>query len=309
MKKRVLIHGVAFAVLLGTVALPGQEVDPAKVEVKTVPVAEGLAMIVGAGGNLALAWGADGALLVDDQYAPLTDKIRAAIAGLTDRPLRFVVNTHWHGDHTGGNENLGRTGALIVAHDNVRVRLSTEQFMKLWNERVPASPPGALPVVTFDGSVGFHLDGGEVRVEHVPPAHTDGDAFVRFARADALHAGDLFFNGMYPFIDLDSGGSLAGLIAAVDRILAVCGADTKLIPGHGPLATPGDLRSCRDMLVGVRDAVAPLVAAGRSVEEIVAAKPTARWDEAWGGGFMKPEIFVGIVARSLGATAAKRDGG
>jgi glyoxylase-like metal-dependent hydrolase (beta-lactamase superfamily II) len=302
LREKKLLYGAACGLALALAAGAGaQEVDPAKVEVKTVPVAEGLAMIVGAGGNLALAWGADGALLVDDQYAPMTDKIRAAVAALTDRPLRFVVNTHWHGDHTGGNENLGRAGALIVAHENVRVRMSTEQFLKLWNERVPASPPGALPVVTFDASVSFHLAGGEVRVEHVPPAHTDGDAFVRFARADALHAGDLFFNGMYPYIDLDSGGSLAGLIAAVDRMLALCGPATKIVPGHGPLATPDDLRRYREMLIGVRDAVAPLVAAGRSVEQVVAAKPTSAWDEAWGSGFMKPDVFAGIVARSLGA--------
>jgi glyoxylase-like metal-dependent hydrolase (beta-lactamase superfamily II) len=287
--------------LVGAAGAGAQEIDPAKVEVKTVPMGEGLAMIAGAGGNLALAWGVDGALLVDDQYAPMTEKLRAAIAALTDRPLRFVVNTHWHGDHTGGNENLGKAGALIVAHDNVRVRMSTEQFMKLWDQRVPASPPDALPVVTFDASASFHLAGGEVRVEHVPPAHTDGDAFVRFASADALHAGDLFFNGMYPFVDLDSGGSLEGVIAAVDRMLALCGPATKIVPGHGPLASPDDLRRYREMLTGVRDAVAPLVAAGRSVEQIVAAKPTAPWDEAWGHGFMKPDLFAGIVARSLGA--------
>ena len=299
MKERSLVLGLVCG--LAWSGAGAQEVDPAKVEVKAQALAPGVAMITGAGGNLALAYGADGALLVDDQYAPLTEKIRATVATLTDRPIRFVINTHWHGDHTGGNENLGKAGTLIVAHDNVRVRMSTEQFLALWNEKVPASPPAALPVVTFSETATLHLDGEEIHAFHVAPAHTDGDSVIHFRRADVLHAGDLFFNGMYPFVDLDSGGSYLGLIAAVERLVAMAKESTKIVPGHGPLASAADLRRYREMLAGVRDAVQPLVAAGKSVDEIVAAEPTARWDEAWGNGFMKADVFTRIVAKSLGA--------
>ena len=192
-------------------------------------------------------------------------------------------------------------GVLIVAHDNVRTRMSTEQFLALWDQKVPPSPAAALPVVTFSYTATLHLGGEEIHAFHVPPAHTDGDSVIHFRRADVLHAGDLFFNGMYPFVDLDSGGSVEGVIAAADRILALTTESTKIVPGHGPLASAADLRKYRDMLAGVRDAVRPLVAAGKSVDEIVAAKPTAPWDETWGKGFLKPEMFAGIVARSLGA--------
>lgn len=288
---------LALAVASGDGARAQQ--DFSKVEIKTESLAPGLAMMTGAGGNLGVSFGADGVFLVDDQYAPVTDKIRAAVKVLSDKPIRFVVNTHWHGDHTGGNENLGQAGTLIVAHDNVRVRMSTEQFLSAFGETVPPSPAVALPVVTFDQAVTFHLNGEEIHGFHVEHAHTDGDTIVHFRKADVVHMGDVFFNGMYPFLDVDSGGSIDGLIAAVDRVLAMSKDATRIVPGHGPLASRTDLAAYRAMLQGVRDAVAPHVAAGKSLADTQAAKPSAPWDAKWGGGFMKPEPFVSTVYNSL----------
>jgi glyoxylase-like metal-dependent hydrolase (beta-lactamase superfamily II) len=277
--------------------MTAQEFDDVVVE--TVAVGEGVWMLKGRGGNIGVSAGDDGVLLIDDQYAPLTAKIRAAVAQISDQPIRFVLNTHWHGDHTGGNENLGQTGALIVAHENVRARMSIEQFMEFFDRAVPASPGEALPVVTFTDSVTFHLNGEEIRAFHVSSAHTDGDSIIHFPRANVLHAGDVFFNGVYPFIDVGSGGSVDGLIAAVERALALANDETKIIPGHGPLSGRKELAAYRDMLVAIRDKIAPMVAAGRSLEEIRAAGPTASFDEQWGGGWIAPEDFVSFVYDSL----------
>jgi cyclase len=273
--------------------------DFSKVEVTSQKVAEGVYMLQGSGGNIGLSVGEDAAFLVDDQYAPLTPKITAAVKALTDKPIKFVLNTHWHGDHSGGNENLGTAGTLIVAHDNVRKRMSTEQFIEFFNSKVPASPKVALPVVTFNDTVTFHLNGEELHAFHVPPAHTDGDSVVHFKKADVIHTGDLFFNGMYPFIDVGSGGGIEGMIAAADRILGMAKDTTKIIPGHGPLATKADYKGFRDMLAKVRDAIKPLVAAGKTLEQVTAAKPTAALDATWGTGFMKPDPFTAIVYKDL----------
>ena len=183
--------------------------------------------------------GKSGTYLIDDQYAPLSDKILAAIKAITPDPVRFVVNTHWHGDHTGGNENMGKAGALLVAHENVRRRMSTEQFMAAMGRKIPPSPEEALPVVTFTDAMTFHWNGDEIRVYHVPPAHTDGDSIVHFVKADVVHMGDIFFNGGYPFIDTSSGGRVDGVIEAADRVLAGIGEKTRIIPGHGPLGSEG----------------------------------------------------------------------
>jgi len=291
-----VLTATSLTLLLSTAAA-AQGFDDVTIE--TTAVADGVHMLVGAGGNLAISSGEDGVFLVDDQFAPLTDKIRAAIAGVNDGAVRFVLNTHWHGDHTGGNENFGKAGTLIVAHDNVRVRMSTEQFSAAFDRTTPPSPKDALPVVTFNDEVTFHLNGETIHAFHVPPAHTDGDSIVHFKNADVIHMGDLYFNGMYPYIDIDAGGSIDGVIAAAGRVLEMMADGTKLIPGHGPLSNRAELTAYRDMLSGVRNAVAEAMAAGKSADEIVAAGPTAPWDEVWGGGFMKPDVFTGIVARSL----------
>ena len=293
--KLVIAAAVAVCVSLPTSA----QQDFSKVEIKTEKLADGLYMLTGAGGNLGLSVGTEGAFLIDSQYAPLTDRIKAAIAAVSAQPVRFVLNTHWHGDHVGGNENLGKTGAVIVAHENVRKRMSTEQFNKIFNSKTPPALAIAMPLVTFVDSVSFHVNGDDVDAFHVPPAHTDGDAIVQFRKANVLHMGDTFFNGMYPFVDLSTGGSIAGMIAACDRGLSMGDAATKIIPGHGPLATKADLKAFRDMLAASRDAVAPLVKAGKTLDEIKAAKPTAPLDEKWGKGFLKPEVWVSIVYGDL----------
>ncbi len=273
--------------------------DSSKVEITTEKLADGVYMLVGSGGNLGLSVGNDAVFLVDDQYAPLTPKIQAAVSAITKKPVKFVLNTHWHGDHTGGNERFAEAGALVVAHDNVRKRMSTAQFIDFLKMHVERSPPAALPLVTFSADVTFHINGDEVVAFHCPAAHTDGDAIVHFRRADVIHMGDVFFNGLYPFIDASSGGSADGVVAAVDRALALAGDKTKIIPGHGPLATKADLREYRDMVATVQGRIRSQVAAGKSVQEIVDSKPTREFDAKWGGGFIKPDNWVTMLATAL----------
>ena len=276
-----------------------QQQDFSKVQVKAEKLSATTYMLTGSGGNLGLSVGADAVFLVDDQFAPLTARIKAEIAKLTKKPIRFVINTHWHFDHTGGNENFGKAGALIVAHENVRKRMSTEQFIEFLGMKTKVEPPAALPVVTFTRDVTFHLNGEEIHVLHVPNAHTDGDAIVHFRNSDVLHMGDVFFNRLYPFIDTSSGGTIDGMIAAVDRALELAGEKTKIIPGHGPLATKSDLKAYRDMLAAMGGRIKEAKQAGKSMQEIIAAKPTADFDDAWGKGFLPPAKFVEMVWRNL----------
>ncbi|HEX2163081.1 MAG TPA: MBL fold metallo-hydrolase [Thermoanaerobaculia bacterium] len=295
----VLAVAIVAAGMLAVPSVSHAQLDPAQVQISVHPVASGVWMLQGAGGNIGVSAGDDGVFLVDDQYAPLTEKILAAIRTVSERPVRFVVNTHWHGDHTGGNENLGKAGAVIVAHHNVRERMSTEQFMERFGETVPASPHAALPVITFAEGVTFHLNGDTLEVVHLPAGHTDGDSAVIWEEADVIHAGDLFFNGMYPFIDLGSGGSIDGMIAAIEVLLERAGDGTRIVPGHGPLATRADLAAYHAVLEGARARVAALIAEGRSREEVLAADPTAEWNEKWGGGFIDAEAFAGTIYDSL----------
>lgn len=269
--------------------------DMQDVEIETIRLEDDLFMLVGRGGNIGLSVGDDGAFLVDDQYAPLTEKILAAVAEVTDQPVRWVLNTHWHGDHTGGNENLGKAGAMIVAHENVYRRMNPAEFEDLVG-RSDQAPKDALPVVTFDDGVRFHWNGRHVRVKHVGRAHTDGDAIVHFPAANVFHMGDTFFLGRYPFVDVDSGGGIDGVIAAANFVLAGSDDATRIIPGHGPLATPDDLRGYRDMLETVRLRVARLLADGRTEDEAVAARPTRDLDAQWDDN---PERLVRAVYRSL----------
>jgi cyclase len=296
MRVRFLAPALAFALATPVLA---QQQDFSKVEVQSEKVADGVYMLKGAGGNIGLSIGPNGSLVIDDQYAPLSDKILAAIKALTPDPVRFVVNTHWHGDHTGGNANLAKTGAFLVAHENVRKRMGSEQFIAMFNQKVPASPEAALPVVTFAEGVTFHWNGDEVRAFHVAPAHTDGDTVVQFVKADVVHMGDCFFNGNFPFIDTSSGGKVDGIVAAADRVLGGVTDKTKIIPGHGPVASKADLQAYRDTVKSVRDRVAKLKAEGKTKEAAVAAKPTAEFDAKWGQGFIKPDVFVGLVYDSL----------
>jgi glyoxylase-like metal-dependent hydrolase (beta-lactamase superfamily II) len=275
--------------------LESQEPDWDAVEIRTVQVSSGLYMLMGRGGNIGLSVGSDGAFLIDDQFAPLTDKIQAAVSAVTSEPVRFVFNTHWHGDHTGGNENFGKVGALIVAHDNVRRRLDPAQFRDLVG-RSNQAPPDALPVITFSEEMNFYWNGEHLHVFHLEHAHTDGDAVVVFANADAVHMGDTFFNGRYPFVDVQSGGAVQGLIAIADKVLEMSRPSTKIIPGHGDLAGPSELTAYRDMLVATRDRVQALIDEGNSEDQVVEAAPTADLDATWG---QNPERFVRAVYQSL----------
>ena len=268
------------------------------VQVRAQHVAGGVHMLVGAGGNVGLVVGDDAVFVVDDQYAPLTPKILAAIRTVTPAPVKFVLNTHWHFDHTGGNENMGKVGALLVAHDNVRRRMSTDQFIEALNRREPASPRSALPVVTFTESISFHLNGDSVVALHVPPAHTDGDAIVFFTRANVVHMGDLFVSAAFPFVDRSSGGSIDGIIGAAAKVLGMTSAATKIIPGHGPLADRARLQAYHDMLVTVRDRMRREVAAKRTVEQVLASTISVEYDKEWPGG---RERFLRILHQELSA--------
>ncbi len=274
--------------------------DPApKTKIEATDLGSGIYMLTGRGGNMGLSTGSDGAFLIDDQYAPLSSQIKATIADLSDQPVRFLINTHWHGDHTGGNESFGGDAAIIVAHDNVRERLSTDQVLKLWNSQVKASPQIAWPVITFTEEISFHQNGQRIDVRHVADAHTDGDAFVYFAKANVLHMGDVFFNGRYPFIDTGSGGSIDGVIAAQKAALALVDENTKIIPGHGALADRAALVATLAMIETVRERVAKAIADGMSLEQAQAADLLADLNEQWGGGFINAKTMVQITYEDL----------
>ena len=284
----------AFAMVSADTGLAADEV-----EIRTIEVAPGIAMLMGRGGNIGVSYGADGVLVIDDQYADLSDKILAALAALSSEPLRYLINTHWHGDHSGGNENLAAAGAVIVAHDNVRVRMSQEPFNAAFNRKTPASPATALPVITFSQSTTIHLNGQAIHAVHVDPAHTDGDAIIYFEPANVVHTGDTYFNGMYPFVDAWSGGDPKGVLAAIDSVLARIDDETKVIPGHGALSNRKELLAYREMFGQVCDRISAAISQGKTVEEVVAMKPTADFDPKWGNGFLEPDQVVQILYLGL----------
>jgi cyclase len=284
--------------------------DPAKVTLKTTPVAGGVSMIEGAngfaGGNVAVTVGDDGLFVIDEEIQPMTPKLKVALAALSKKPVRFVVNTHWHADHTGGNPAMAAAGAVIVAQDNVRKRLSVDQVRTFMGKSMTtaALPPAALPVITFTDDVTLHLNGDEIHVIHMAPAHTDGDSIVHFKNANVIHTGDTVTSG-YPLVDVDSGGTFEGFIAAADRILALADDGTKIIPGHGPLMTKADLVAYRQMLGEARDRIGKLMAAKKTVDEIKAAKPMAEFDAKWGQGFIKSDLLIEEVWKTHPAAPAK----
>ena len=288
-----LTFGAALVLaLLPSAFARAQDQDFSKVEIKVTPVAGKIFMLQGSGGNIGVSAGPDGLLIVDDQYAPLSDKIQAALKGLSDGKLKFILNTHWHGDHVGGNENFGAE-APIFAQTNVRKRMSTEQT--IFGEKVPASPAKALPVVTFDDSLSIHFNGEEIQAIHFPNGHTDGDSVIFFTGSNVVHMGDEFFNGMFPFVDIGSGGSVEGLTKNIGKILDRLPADVKVIPGHGPLATKEGLAAYHRMLVETSRFVHEQIAAGQSVEQIKAAGLPEEW-KPWGGGFINTDRWIETIA-------------
>jgi cyclase len=271
------------------IAFAADAQDFSDVEIQTIPVTGNLSMLVGQGGNIGLTVGDDGALIIDTQYAPLSDRIQAAVNRAGGGPVEMVVNTHWHGDHTGGNPEFGDAGAFIMAHANVRTRLQTAE---------DANPAG-FPNLTYPDRVELNWNGNTVELIHVPPAHTDGDTVVYFSDLNAVHMGDTFFAGVYPFIDVDSGGSFDGLIAAGEMVIELADNRTRIIPGHGALASRSDLESWIGIMKTIRDRFQSMIDDGMNADQILAAGVTAEWDDAMGGGFMSTERFTRLAVQSL----------
>ena len=269
--------------------------DVSQATIKSEKANGNVYMLTGAGGNIGVSAGADGILMIDDQFAPLSEKIRAALKELNPGKLKFVLNTHFHGDHTGGNVNFGPE-APIIAQTNVRKRLSVEQ--KVLGEPVKAAPPAALPVITFDDSLSLYFNGEEIRVMHFPNGHTDGDSIIFFTKSNVVHMGDDFFAGKFPFVDLDSGGSVEGMTRNVRAVIAKLPADAKVIPGHGPLSTLADLKAYENMLTETTEIVRQQMKAGKTLEQIRTAGLPAKWD-SWGTGFIKTNIWLGTIYNSL----------
>jgi glyoxylase-like metal-dependent hydrolase (beta-lactamase superfamily II) len=275
------------------------QTDFSKVEIKATKISGNVYMLEGSGGNIGVSVGPDGILIVDDQFAPLADKIRAALKGLNQGKLRFILNTHWHGDHTGGNVVFGPE-APIIAHDNVRKRLATEQKSEVFKRTTPASPKEALPVITFDQSLSVHFNGEEIRVIHFPHGHTDGDSVIFFTNSNVVHLGDDFFAGRFPFVDLESGGSVEGLIKNIGELIAKIPPTAKLIPGHGPISTLDDLKNYHRMLVQTTDIVRQKITGGKTLDQIKSEGLPDEW-KPWGTGFIKTDLWIETIYKSLTA--------
>lgn len=275
------------------------QTDFSKVQIKATKIAGNVYMLEGAGGNIGVSVGDDGILIVDDQFAPLADKIRAALKGVADKKLRFILNTHWHGDHTGGNVVFGPE-ATIIAHDNVRKRLATEQKSEVFKSTTPASPKEALPVITFDQSLSVHFNGEDIRAIHYPKGHTDGDSVIFFSSSNVVHLGDDFFAGRFPFVDLESGGSVEGLIKNIGEIITKIPDGAKLIPGHGPISTIDDLKNYHRMLQQTTEVVRQKISAGKTLDQIKTEGLPAEW-APWGTGFIKTDRWLETIYKSLTA--------
>jgi len=265
------------------------------VKINAIPVSDNIYMLSGQGGNIGLFLGEDGTFIIDDQFAPLTEKILAAIKSVGGDTPRFLINTHFHGDHTGGNENLGKVGTLIISHDKVRERLVAGSYIKAFDMNSPPANKAALPVLTFSKDMHFHINGDSVNAVHVPSAHTDGDSIIYFKKANVVHTGDIFFNGFYPFIDAANGGSLRGTIAAVDAMLAATDSKSKIIPGHGPLADKAQLQAYRDMLAIAYARLLKLKNDGVSVDDAVIQDPLSDLEAQWGNGIFSGEKWIRIT--------------
>jgi len=292
------INGAAVAAL-AIFASFGPTTRADDVEYRTTTLSDTVSMVQARGGNVAVSAGEDGVFIIDDQYKPSIDQLLAAIGSISDSPVRFVINTHYHGDHVGGNEAIGEGGGVIIAHDNIRKRMSASQFNHFMDSETPAWPDAALPVVTFNDRVTLHLNGEAVTAYHVPRGHTDGDSIIHFPESNVLHMGDIYFNGLYPYIDLDAGGTVQGMIGAVELGLELADEETKIIPGHGPLTDRAGMQGYLAMLVEIRDRVQALIDQGMSREQVVAARPTAQWDEELGNAFIKPDQLAIFVYNSL----------
>jgi glyoxylase-like metal-dependent hydrolase (beta-lactamase superfamily II) len=271
----------------------GGQQDFSQVQIKVHAVAGSVHYLEGAGGNVGLLVGDDGVLMIDDQFAPLSEKLVAAIRTLSNKDIRMLINTHIHGDHTGGNENFGKMGIDIVAHDNVRVRLARGV------NNGPPSPAVALPVVTYGDEMTLHLNGETVKIGKLPPAHTDGDSYIHFINADVIHAGDVFRTVGYPGVDFNNGGSVKGTIEALQALVDMAGPSTKILPGHGVVATREDVAAFRDLAADLQKRFTDLIRQGMTLEQVVAAKPTADLDEKYGSSERLIPAFYNAVKAEL----------
>jgi glyoxylase-like metal-dependent hydrolase (beta-lactamase superfamily II) len=271
--------------------------DFSKVEIKATKVAGNIYMLEGSGGNIGVCAGDDGIVIVDDQYAPLANKIKEALKGISDKPLKFVINTHFHGDHTGGNAEFG-SEATIIAHENVRKRL------KAGGTGAGAAKPApkeALPIITFNDKTTVHVNGEDIRAIHFPHGHTDGDSVIFFTQANVVHMGDDFVTYGFPFVDVKSGGSISGMIAGDEKVLGMLQPDTKIIPGHGPLSTPAELRKFIDMLKETRAIVADGMKQGKTVQQLKDEHVLARFDSL-GKGFIKTDAWIDTLYNDVKAS-------
>jgi glyoxylase-like metal-dependent hydrolase (beta-lactamase superfamily II) len=270
------------------------------VTITTTMLTNNTYMLKGSGGNIIVSVGQDGVFMVDDQFAPLTEKIKQAISNITDQPVKFVINTHWHSDHTGGNENFGELGAIIVSHDNVKKRLSTEQFSEFFNRTVPPLSEKGLPIITFSDNMTIFQNGEEIRIIHVDNGHTDGDSIVYFTKSNVIHVGDDFTDKSYPLIDISSGGSIDGLISSLQTISSIIDDETKVISGHTEISNKTKVNGLTSMLMDVRQNVSQMIEDGKSLEEIIAVQPTSNYDGIYyEHSIIKPEDFVTHIYQSL----------
>lgn len=297
MKKRLLI--LAASIVSCFASSVHAQTDWSKIEIKATKVAGSVYMLEGAGGNIGVSVGPDGILIVDDQFAPLADKIKAALKTLGEGKLKFVLNTHYHGDHTGGNAAFG-PDAPIIAQTNVRKRLSEEQKSKFFNRTTPPSPKEALPVITFDQAVSVFFNGEEIKVIHFPHGHTDGDSVIFFTGSNVVHMGDDFFNGRFPVVDLEAGGDVEGMTKNVGDIISKLPAGVKIIPGHGPLTDVEGLKAFHNMLLQTTEIVRKRMAAGKTLDQIKAEGLPDEW-KTWGTGFIKTDLWLTLIYNSLSA--------
>jgi cyclase len=289
--------------MLGQQAVPDRiaqgRILAAQTPITTTKLADNVYLLQGFGGNMVLQTGSEGNLLIDSSFSTSVQKVLAAIGAVSKDAPHLLINTHWHYDHTDGNEGMHAAGFTILAHAKTKERLSTTQIVPFFHMTVQPDPAGSWPTIIFDYSKRIVHNGDSLDLAHFDPAHTDTDIYIHFRNADVLHVGDIFFNGIYPFIDESSAGNIGGMIAASEKALSLAGPKTKIVPGHGPLADKAQLRTYHDMLATVRDRVAKLKAAGASEQEAVAKKPTADLGAAWGKGSFNGDVFTGLVYRTL----------
>ena len=269
------------------------------VEFTSFQLSDTVYMLTGSGGNVGISTGEDGVFIIDDQVKPVTAGLLKAIGKISNKPIRFVINTHYHADHTGGNEAIGRSGTVIISHDNIRKRMTTEQVSIFMGKTTPPSPREALPVVTFNDRMSLHLNGEPATAYYVANGHTDGDSIIHFPASNVIHMGDMYFNGLYPYVDLDAGGSIQGMVNAADLALSMADENTRIIPGHGPLAMTEDLKNYQDFLIKASANVQQLIDQGMNLQQIIAANPTKEWDETLGKAWITPAQFVTFIYNSL----------